>query len=110
MIADSKDTIRSRMIRTASGLWGFTDAQDVNSFDPVVGMILGALAEELYAVYTEIKKPIPGYLENYRISFSTSMDTTICRHMELPGPSLCSRGLPSARLLNFAIPEKLPGV
>lgn len=41
MIADSKDTIRSRMIRTASGLWGFTDAQDVNSFDPVVGMILG---------------------------------------------------------------------
>ena len=56
MIADSKETIRSRMIRTASGLWGFTDAQDVNSFDPVVGMILGALAEELYAVYTEIKK------------------------------------------------------
>ncbi len=56
MIADSKDTIRSRMIRTASGLWGFTDTQDVNSFDPIVGMILGALAEELYAVYTDIKK------------------------------------------------------
>ncbi len=56
MLADSKDAIKSRMIRNASGLWGYTDTQDINSFDPIVGMIIGALAEEIYNISGEIKK------------------------------------------------------
>ena len=44
------------MIRNASGIWGYPDSQDINSFDPIVGMIIGALAEELYNISGEIKK------------------------------------------------------
>jgi hypothetical protein len=56
MLANSKDAIKSRMIRNASGIWGYQDTQDINSFDPIVGMIIGALAEEIYNVSEEIKK------------------------------------------------------
>ncbi len=56
MLNETKDTISSRMIRTASGLWGFTDTQDVNSFDPIVAMIFAALAEELYKISVDVKK------------------------------------------------------
>lgn len=44
------------MIRNASGIWGYPDSQDINSFDPIVGMIIGALAEEIYNISGEIKK------------------------------------------------------
>jgi hypothetical protein len=56
MLANSKDDIKSRMIRNASGIWGYPDTQDINSFDPIVGMLIGALAEEIYNVSEEIKK------------------------------------------------------
>ena len=56
MIANSKDAIKSRMIRNASGIWGYPDSQDINSFDPIVGMIIGALADEIYNISGEIKK------------------------------------------------------
>jgi hypothetical protein len=56
MLANSKDAIKSRMIRNASGIWGYPDTQDINSFDPIVGMLIGALAEEIYNVSEEIKK------------------------------------------------------
>ncbi|OFY72447.1 MAG: hypothetical protein A2V46_00345 [Bacteroidetes bacterium RBG_19FT_COMBO_42_7] len=56
MLANSKDAIKSRMIRNASGIWGYQDTEDINSFDPIVGMIIGALAEEIYNVSEEIKK------------------------------------------------------
>jgi hypothetical protein len=47
MLESSKDAIKSRMIRNASGIWGYSDSQDINSFDPIVGMLIGALAEEI---------------------------------------------------------------
>jgi len=56
MSTNSKDAIKSRMIRNASAIWGYPDTQDINSFDPVVGMIIGALAEEIYNISEEIKK------------------------------------------------------
>lgn len=56
MLKESKESIKRRMIRNASRLWDFTETQDVNSFDPIVGMIIGALAEELYNISGEIKK------------------------------------------------------
>jgi len=55
MLKDTKETIISRMIRTASGLWGYPDTQDISSFDPLVAMIFSAVAEELSHIATEIK-------------------------------------------------------
>lgn len=51
---ESKEKISSRMIKNASKLWGFQDTQSESSFDPIVGMILGALSNELAKVSTEI--------------------------------------------------------
>jgi hypothetical protein len=56
MLNETKETISGRMIRTASEVWGFSDTQDVNSFDPLVAMIFAALAEELYKISVDIKK------------------------------------------------------
>lgn len=56
MAIDTVDTIKARLIRTASKLWGYPDVQDINSFDPVLGLIMGALAEELYNISGEINK------------------------------------------------------
>jgi hypothetical protein len=53
---NSKDAIKSRMIRNASTAWGYGETQDINSFDPVVGMIIGALSDEIYNLSGEIKK------------------------------------------------------
>ncbi|MFW6257797.1 MAG: hypothetical protein ACOC11_03335, partial [Prolixibacteraceae bacterium] len=44
------------MIRNASKIWGYPDIQDINSFDPVLGLIIGALAEEIYNISGEINK------------------------------------------------------
>jgi hypothetical protein len=51
---ESKEKISSRMIKNASRLWGFQDTQAESSFDPVVGLILGALASELAKISTDI--------------------------------------------------------
>lgn len=50
----STETIKRRMIRNASKIWGFQDAQDINSFDPVLGLLIGALADEIQKVSNEI--------------------------------------------------------
>ena len=44
------------MIRNASKIWGYPDAQDINSFDPVLGLMIGALAEELHNISREINR------------------------------------------------------
>jgi hypothetical protein len=56
MPVDTIDSIKRRMIRNASKIWGYPDVQDINSFDPVLGLILGALAEELYNTSREIER------------------------------------------------------
>jgi hypothetical protein len=43
------------MIKNASRMWGYSDVQDINSFDPVLGLIIGALAGELYNISHEIR-------------------------------------------------------
>jgi len=55
MAIESVDSIKRRMIRNASKIWGYQDIQDVNSFDPVLGLLMGALAEELYAITNKIE-------------------------------------------------------
>jgi hypothetical protein len=47
MPIETVESIKGRMIRNASRMWGYRDVQDRNSFDPVLGLIIGALAEEL---------------------------------------------------------------
>ena len=56
MPVETIDSIKRRMIRNASKIWGFPDVQDINSFDPVLGLIIGALAEEIYNISGEINK------------------------------------------------------
>lgn len=56
MSKDNKEAILSRLIKTASALWGYPDTQDLNSFDPLVVMMFSAIAEELHGLTTEIKK------------------------------------------------------
>jgi len=42
------------MIKNASRIWGFPETQAANSFDPFVGMILGALSNELAKISNDI--------------------------------------------------------
>ncbi len=56
MPTDSIDIIKKRMIRNASRIWGYQDEQDINSFDPVLSLIIGAIAEELNNISREINK------------------------------------------------------
>jgi len=42
------------MIKNASRIWGFQDIQAESSFDPLVGMIVGALSSELAKISNEI--------------------------------------------------------
>jgi hypothetical protein len=51
---ESKDKIKSRMIRNAAQIWGFQDPQPESSFDPVVGLLIGACAFELEKISREI--------------------------------------------------------
>lgn len=51
---ESKEKISNRMIKNASRLWGFQDTQAESSFDPVVGLILGALSSELSKISSDI--------------------------------------------------------
>ncbi|MDD4109755.1 MAG: hypothetical protein PHH93_13655, partial [Prolixibacteraceae bacterium] len=56
MPVETIDTIKARLIKSASRIWGYPDVQDINSFDPVLGLIIGALAEEMYNISGEIHK------------------------------------------------------
>jgi len=54
MPVDTVESIKRRMIRNASKIWGYPDVQDISSFDPVLGLIIGSLAEEINNVSKEI--------------------------------------------------------
>lgn len=51
---ESKDKIKNRMIRNAAKVWGFTEPQSENSFDPIVSLLLGACSFELEKISREI--------------------------------------------------------
>jgi hypothetical protein len=56
MPIDTVDSIKRRMIRNASKIWGYPDVQDISSFDPVLGLIIGSLAEEIHSISREINR------------------------------------------------------
>jgi hypothetical protein len=51
---ESKDKIKSRMIRNAARIWGFKEPQSESSFDPIVSLLMGACAFELEKISSEI--------------------------------------------------------
>lgn len=50
---DTKDVIKNRMLRYASRLWGYPGAVSEDSFDPVLGMLIGACAAEIEKIGKE---------------------------------------------------------
>jgi hypothetical protein len=51
---ESKEKIKSRMIKNASRAWGYHDTEAESGFDPLVGMLMGALSYELEQISGEI--------------------------------------------------------
>ncbi len=51
---ESKEKIKNRMIKNASRTWGYHDSEAENAFDPLVGMLMGAMAFELEQISGEI--------------------------------------------------------
>src|SRR5688572_20213062 len=49
----SREKIKSRMLKNAVQLWGHQPS-DVDSYDPLVGMLMGACATEFEKIYHEI--------------------------------------------------------
>jgi hypothetical protein len=51
---ESKEKIKNRMLKNASRAWGYHDTEAENAFDPLVGMIMGAIAFELEQISGDI--------------------------------------------------------
>jgi hypothetical protein len=51
---ESKEKIKSRMLKNASRTWGYHDTEAESAFDPLVGMLMGALSFELEQISGEI--------------------------------------------------------
>lgn len=53
---ETRDQIKSRMLQQAARLWGYQEAAiDTTAFDPLVDLLVGALATESERVYSEIQ-------------------------------------------------------
>jgi hypothetical protein len=50
----NEQEVKTKMLGYAAKAWGFSDAAIENSFDPLVGLLLGAGAHEISKVYHEI--------------------------------------------------------
>ena len=57
-----EEEIKARMVRTASRLWGQPNSS-AESFDPLVGMLLGACSVEMGRVYNELESSQARILE-----------------------------------------------
>ncbi len=51
----NREAIKSRMLKVAANLWGYPDTVGESNFDPVVGLMLEALASEVEQVYDELQ-------------------------------------------------------
>ncbi len=81
MPIDSIDSLKRRMIKNASKIWGYPDVQDINLFDPVLGLLFGALAEELYNISNEINDADARVVEKLLdVLFSRNMFTHFPAH------------------------------
>jgi Type VI secretion system, TssF len=53
-MAETQQLIKDRLFKTAAAIWGHKGAQTENSFDPLVGILLGACAAELEKISHDI--------------------------------------------------------
>jgi hypothetical protein len=53
---ETQHQIKDRLLKTASTMWGLPNTQAENSFDPLVGLLLGACATELEKLSQEIEE------------------------------------------------------
>lgn len=53
MQASTKESIKSRMLKNSAYFWGFTDA-DIDSFDPIVKLLIEACASEIFKISNEV--------------------------------------------------------
>ncbi len=61
---ETRDQIKNRMLREAARQWGYTDAQmDTTAFDPLVDLLMGALATESERVYQAVQESRSRILE-----------------------------------------------
>ncbi|GAB3509988.1 type VI secretion system baseplate subunit TssF [Spirosoma knui] len=61
---DTRDQIKNRMLREAARQWGYTDAQmETTAFDPLVDLLMGALATESERVYQAVHESRSRILE-----------------------------------------------
>jgi hypothetical protein len=81
MPVDSVDSIKRRMIHNASKLWGYPDVQDINSFDPVLNLLMGAFAGEVHRVSQEINQSDARIIDKLlEVLFSRNMFSHIPAH------------------------------
>src|SRR5215211_6924150 len=52
---ETKEHIKSRMLKNAARLWGYKETETESSFDPVVSLLLTAFASELEKVSGDIQ-------------------------------------------------------
>jgi len=62
---ESREVIRSRMLKEVAKLWGYKETEvDVTGFDPLVNLLIGACSKELEHVSTEIQESSTRVLEH----------------------------------------------
>lgn len=54
-MSESRDTIKSRMLRTAAKMWGYPGVENEAAFDPLVALLMNACAAELAKINREKK-------------------------------------------------------
>lgn len=52
---ETKERIKSRMLKNAAKIWGYKDTELETAYDPLVGLLMGALSVELEKVSDEIE-------------------------------------------------------
>ena len=60
---ETKEKIKNRILKNISKIWGFKDTELETSFDPLVGLIIGALSNELEKISDEINSSQARILE-----------------------------------------------
>ncbi len=51
---ETKEKIKSRMLKNAAKIWGYKDTELETSYDPLVGLLMGSLSNELEKISSEI--------------------------------------------------------
>jgi hypothetical protein len=54
-MGETREHIKTRMLKNAARIWGYSETEAENNFDPLVAMLLGACATELEKISDEIQ-------------------------------------------------------